>query len=295
VTAARADAPAKVNLRLRVLAREESGYHQIETLFCGIDLSDAIAVELGGDGIELDVQGADLGDVRGNLVFRAASAWYAATGAPPAVRIRLEKRIPHGAGLGGGSSDAATTLRLLDRLHGDLLGISNLLRIGATLGADVPFFVTGDAFALAWGRGERMLALDPLPVRDVVLVVPDQAMATAQAYAELARLRAAGGVGAPVPARLRPASFIDWDAVARAARNDFEPVLIQRIPALAEARSLLAEAGAAPALLSGSGSALFGIFATPEAAGRAASGLEGRFPAWRVIRSRTLAARPLSG
>jgi 4-diphosphocytidyl-2-C-methyl-D-erythritol kinase len=289
---AAAAAPAKINLRLQVLAREDSGYHQIETLFCALELADEISLDTREPGLHLEVHGADLGDVRGNLVYRAASTWFAATGLEPAARIRLTKRVPHGAGLGGGSSDAATTLTLLDQIHGDRLGTANLLRIAATIGADVPFFVARDPLALAWGRGERLLALPPLPVRAVLLAVPDQAMPTALAYAELARRRGHQGGVAPVPARVLAASFADWQCVARAARNDFEAVLFDRIPDLAMARRMLDDAGAEPALLSGSGSSIFGIFESPARAAAAAAALGERFPNWRMLLTRTATAAP---
>jgi 4-diphosphocytidyl-2-C-methyl-D-erythritol kinase len=282
------DAPAKINLFLRVLAREESGYHQIETLFCALELVDTIEIERGGGGIALDVAGADLGDPRGNLVYRAADAFFAAAALPPRARIRLRKRIPHGAGLGGGSSDAAATLRLLDAMHGAPLGAAGLLRIAATLGADVPFFAAGRPLALAWGRGERMLALPPAPRREVLLLVPDEPMATPQAYAELARRRGRAAAATP-PVLLDPGQFGDWAALARLARNDFEAVAFDALGRLREAKALLGARGATPALLSGSGSALFGVFADAAAADAAAAAASATFPAWRCIRTATAA------
>jgi 4-diphosphocytidyl-2-C-methyl-D-erythritol kinase len=279
-------ARAKVNLSLRVLAREESGYHQLETHFCAIELADSLHVESGGSDIELDVRGADLGDPRGNLVFRAATAYFAAIEGEPAARILLEKQIPHGAGLGGGSSDAAATLRLLDALHGNRLGIDRLLRIGSTIGADVPFFVTGAPAALAWGRGERLLPVAAPPARELLLVVPDTAMATAQAYAALARRR--GRLpSTPRAARHDPDALRDWEWIARAARNDFEAVVFERIRGIAHARDRLVELGAAPALLAGSGSALFGVFTTATAADSADNVIRSEFEAWRTFRTRT--------
>jgi 4-diphosphocytidyl-2-C-methyl-D-erythritol kinase len=279
-------ARAKVNLSLRVLAREDSGYHQLETHFCAIELADSLLIEPGVRDIELEVRGADLGDPRSNLVFRAATAYFAAIEGEPGARIMLEKRIPHGAGLGGGSSDAAATLRLLDALHGNRLGIDRLLRIGSTIGADVPFFVTGAPAALAWGRGERLLPVSAPPVRELLLVVPDTAMATAQAYAALARRRGRLPTQ-PNAARHDLDALRDWARLARAARNDFETVVFERIPGLAAARDRLVELGAAPVLLAGSGSALFGVFTDVGAADVAENAIRADFAAWRTIRTRT--------
>jgi 4-diphosphocytidyl-2-C-methyl-D-erythritol kinase len=287
--AAVGNARAKVNLWLRVLAREESGYHQLETMFCALELADTIAIELAGDDIELDVHGADLGDPRGNLVYRAATAYFASIGARACAHVRLEKRVPHGAGLGGGSSDAATTLRLLDALHGEALGTHRLLRIATAVGADVPFFTTGAAAALAWGRGERLLPITPPPPRPVVVAVPDTAMATAHAYAELARRRVRDRAAPPAAVRHDTGALSDWDALVPLAANDFENIVFERIAGLADARERLLRHGASLALLAGSGSAVFGVFADDAAALAAQQALRDAFPAWRILPTRTAA------
>jgi 4-diphosphocytidyl-2-C-methyl-D-erythritol kinase len=282
-------ARAKVNLALRILAREETGYHQLETIFCALELADTIEIALGGDGIRVDVRGADLGDPRGNLVYRAATAFFAAVDRPAAAAIRLEKRVPHGAGLGGGSSDAATTLRLLDALHGRQLGVTRLLRLATTIGADVAFFTAGAPAALAWGRGERLLPIPAPPRRAVLLVVPDTPMPTAHAYGELARRRGRE-VASAVGGMLDYASLGDWQTLARLARNDFEPVAFERIARLADARDTLRRHGAAPALLAGSGSALFGVFDDDAALTAAERALRAGFAAWRLLRTHTATA-----
>jgi 4-diphosphocytidyl-2-C-methyl-D-erythritol kinase len=283
------DAPAKVNLFLRILAREDSGYHQLETLFCALELADTLTVRRGGGDIELTVEGADLGDARGNLVYRAADAYFAAAGLTPRVRIALQKRIPHGAGLGGGSSDAAATLRLLDRLHDGLLGTDRLLRIAITLGADVPFFVAGTPCALAWGRGERLLALPAPERRHVVIIVPDTPISTPHAYAELARRRRPGAAP-PAPACMTPEELGEWNGITRRARNDFEPIAFETVPELRAARARLGGHGGAPVLLSGSGSAMFAVFADPGAAALAAADCQAAHPAWRVLETASATA-----
>lgn len=256
----RVPAPAKLNLRLEVLAREESGYHQLETLFCALDLADELTVELTrAAGIELTVTGAELGPLGDNLVHRAAAAYFAASAVTGGARITLHKRIPAGAGLGGGSSDAAATLSALDALHHDALGAKGRLALGARLGSDVPFFLCGSPLALAWGRGGRLLPLEPLPAADVLLLVPAHGVSTAEAYAALAAARPPAQ-STPEPRVVRWQRLADWHDVARNARNDFELVVLPRIPELAGARDVLHRHGALFSLLTGSGAVFYGVF-----------------------------------
>ena len=170
-------AHAKINLRLVVLAEETSGYHQIETIFCRIALADELSIATAGDaGLTLDVRDADVGPVDDNLVMRAARAWFEAAGIAAHHAITLRKRVPAGAGLGGGSSDAAAALSLLDRMHDQILGPDRLLEIAASLGSDVPFFMVDAPLALAWGRGERILTQPGPDAAPAVVVVPATAV-----------------------------------------------------------------------------------------------------------------------
>lgn len=271
-------APAKVNLFLRVLAREESGYHQVETLFQALELSDHVTLErLAEPGaIHLDVEGvpADaLGAPAQNLAVRAARLLLETVGVQEAgLRIHLVKRIPHGAGLGGGSSDAATVLRGLNEILGRPLGAAELAALGGRLGADVAFFLCGSPLALGWGRGDRLLPLPPLPAADVIVALPQARIATPVAYARLARWRAERGVGAAPARSFDITPWSSWEAVAAEAENDFASALHEAFPELAEIRDALERAGARPALLSGSGSAVFGVF--PEGVRGSLTGVE---------------------
>jgi 4-diphosphocytidyl-2-C-methyl-D-erythritol kinase len=285
-TSIRAFAPAKVNLRLKVLAREDSGYHQLETIFCAIGLADRIEITRMGTGIELDVVGAELGPPEDNLVYRAASAFFSAARMAPGVRIRLEKEVPAGAGLGGGSSNAATTLIALNELFGSPLSPATLFRIGAALGSDIPFFLSGAPRALAWGRGERLLPLPPLPTAPMLVVVPDFPIATADAYRELAELRA-GRTEAPQPAIIDPAKLDDWAGATRLAENDFEAAIFTLYPRLRAIKVSLQDAGATLPLLSGSGSALFGIFPDETTLKTAIPHLRVASPTSRIIETTT--------
>lgn len=253
------EAPAKVNLRLRVLAREESGFHSLETVFCAISLSDQLRIVEGGPGIRLHVEGGgDLGPPERNLAVRAAHAFFSEVGQSPAIEISLRKHTPSAAGLGGGSSDAAAVLVALNALHGDPLPRPRLLQLGIALGSDVPFFLCGSPLALAWGRGERLLPLPPLPPRPLLVAHPGEAMPTAEAFAAIAARRGAGGGGRAFS--MDPADLASWEGVERIAENDFGPVLRERIPRLGEAEERLRAAGARVVLLAGSGSSIFGVF-----------------------------------
>ncbi|MBV9108764.1 MAG: 4-(cytidine 5'-diphospho)-2-C-methyl-D-erythritol kinase [Gemmatimonadetes bacterium] len=257
-------APAKVNLRLCILSREESGYHSLETVFCALSLADEVTVARGAPGIRLEMEGGvDAGPPERNLAVRAAERFYAAIGEAPAIDLHLAKRIPAAAGLGGGSSDAAAVLRALNALHGDPLPREALLQIGIELGADVPFFLCGSPLAIAWGRGERLMPLPPLPSRPVLVAHPGIAMPTPDAFAEVATMR--GGHYEPRAALIDPTALASWESIAALAVNDFEPVVVRRIPVLADALGAMRDAGARIALLAGSGSSIFAIFDDPAA------------------------------
>jgi 4-diphosphocytidyl-2-C-methyl-D-erythritol kinase len=275
-------APAKVNLRLRILAREESGYHQLETVFCAISLADEVAVVRGEAGIRLEVEGGmDVGPPERNLAVRAVERFYREMGIAPAVDLHLTKRIPAAAGLGGGSSDAAAVLRALNTLHGDALPRAALLQLAIELGADVPFFLCGSPLALAWGRGERLMPLPPLPPRPVLVAHPGEAMPTADAFREVAALRTGGY--APEAALIDPDALRSWDSIADLARNDFEPVVLRRIPILADGLAAMRQAGARISLLAGSGSSIFAIFDSDDARDTASAGVDGLgLRMWRV-------------
>jgi 4-diphosphocytidyl-2-C-methyl-D-erythritol kinase len=252
-------AHAKVNLLLRILAREADGYHGLETAFCLLALADRVTVERRPEaGVSLEVAGADTGPAEQNLAVRAAHAVLDATGARFGVVLRLDKQIPVRAGLGGGSSDAAAALIAVNRLAGDVVPRHELLQFAARIGSDVPFFLSGAPFALAWGHGERLLRLPPLPRAPVLLLTPPVAIATPEAYGWIDEARAStsrrGGVA------LDLAALSTWGDVARLSGNDFESVVFGRLPELRQAFEALA--GTRPLLcrLSGSGSTLFAVY-----------------------------------
>lgn len=297
---ARVVAQAKINLLLRVLAREESGHHQIETVFQRIALGDDVLVRTGAKGRSLDCEGADAGPVEKNLAWRAALAFAERAGWPTGFAVEVRKRLPVGGGLGGGSADAAAVLRALNALAPTPLDRDGLLTLAAMLGADVPYLVTEAPIALAWGRGERMLALPALPERDVELLVPPFGVETGAAFAWFDAERS--GACAPAPTLLEPRDLASWASVVMRSRNDLEPAVRARHPALdILLRHAAAERERGVLLaMTGSGSTCFRIVAGPALAAAAEGARYVRSavaPAavpvpvgWRVERTRTVSS-----
>jgi 4-diphosphocytidyl-2-C-methyl-D-erythritol kinase len=287
---ARVKAPAKVNLALQVGIRRADGYHDVDTLFQGIDLADELDVRATGKGIDLTVEGEDAGPPADNLVVRAARAFFAVADMDKGtgLRVKLTKRVPVGAGLGGGSSDAAAMLRALDEIFPDRVDPMEFSDLAAAVGSDVPFFMGDSPLARGLGRGERLELLTPLPAVPGVVVMPDVKVATAEAYAALDQFRAKRR-----PARETPAWKVPrkWEDVAARARNDFQEVIEATHPAVGRALIVLEQTEPMLALLSGSGAACFALFTSDEAADRAFKALE-RARIGRVYRVRTLTSWP---
>lgn len=270
-------AHAKLNLWLRVLAREESGYHSIETLFHRIELHDDVSVTLDSTGERRVTCSADVGAERDNLAYRAGELYCNTTAWDTGFHVDITKRIPAAGGLGGGSADAAATLLALNSMAPAPLTEAGLRAVGGRLGADIPFLLSDSPCALAWGRGDRMLKLPALPQMHVALVVPAFGISTAEAY-RLAEVRAErAGL------QLSMDDLTSWDRLVKIAGNDLAQSPAARAhEQLAGAVSVLREAGAQLADMTGSGSALFGIFhSAPDVAG-----LE-RSTGWPVVLTRT--------
>jgi 4-diphosphocytidyl-2-C-methyl-D-erythritol kinase len=266
------EAPAKINLFLRVVRRREDGYHEIETLFQAIGLADTLTFTSAPDGeFVLVCDDPRLAVDATNLVCRAAAALRAATGCEAGARVTLAKRIPMGGGLGGGSSDAAATLIGLCRLW--KLGLSNddLHALAASLGSDVPFFLRGGT-ALATGRGEILTPLPDSPPLALVLVTPPFGVATPDAYRAW---RPAPDLFCLPTAQECRAALVRGDlaALGAALRNDLEPGVFALYPPLGALRERLLAAGAVAARMTGSGSTLFGLVQDREHACRIAASL----------------------
>lgn len=263
--------PAKINLHLEVVGRRRDGYHEVRTLFQSIDLFDQLTAEDAPPG-ETSLEVAPAGaSPRGpdNLVLRAARAIAEETNIDRGARLRLRKAIPVGGGLGGGSADAAAALVALDRLWGCDLGDSDLHRLAAGLGSDVPFFLHG-GLALGIGRGDEVF---PLPDREptaVVVAVPKVQIPTAEAYALLgAQLTSERQEGTLYAFVVGLQGRFDW----RVMTNEFEEAVVGGWPEVGEALWMLRTSHPIHASLSGSGAASFAVFDSREAARGAAADL----------------------
>jgi 4-diphosphocytidyl-2-C-methyl-D-erythritol kinase len=258
-------APAKINLSLRVIAKREDGYHEIETFMCPIPLADELTIDVDpGDAIEFTCSDPSLPLGDDNLVVRAARLYRAATSLPTSgLRIHLEKNIPHGAGLGGGSSDAAATLLALHELLPDTH--VDLYDLAAQLGSDVPFFLVRSA-AVCRGRGERV---EPVatPHFHLLLLKPNFSVPTPWAYSRWEQSRELPGV---------PYAAQQIEGITLI--NDLERPVFEKFLTLASMKQwLLAQPELAAALMSGSGSTLFAILHSPSAAAEVATRAKSHF------------------
>lgn len=251
-------AHAKVNLFLRILARETSGYHQIETAFVLLELADELVVTRIAQGVELQVDGPDLGPAEENLAVRAAHAVLDATGRKFGVRVELTKRIPARAGLGGGSSDAAAALHAVNALAENAVPRHELHHFAAKLGADVAFFASGAPLALAWGRGERLYRLTPPPPAPALIVVPPIGVATPDAYRWWDELHP--DVPARGPVVLDADALSTWGSIGRLGGNDFEVAVFGKHPPLRTLYERLAGTRPLWVRLCGSGSAVAAVY-----------------------------------
>jgi len=247
-------APAKLNLFLHINGRRADGYHDLQTMFQLLDWGDEIGIEVTDDPRIERIEGpADI-DPATDLAVRAALALQRANGARQGARIRVRKRVPVGGGLGGGSSDAATVLLVLNRLWGTSLTPAELASLGLALGSDVPIFVHGSS-AWAEGRGEKLTPLE-LPEAWYLVVHPGVAVATAEIF--------------QAPELTRNSPIITIRALSPGqTRNDCEPVVRSRYPAVAAALDWLG--ARATARLSGTGSCVFASFASAADAERVAA------------------------
>lgn len=291
---ARVRCPAKINLHLEVGPRREDGFHEVATIFQAIGLWDELDAEPDAAlTLGCDVPGLSTGE--DNLVIRAARALQARFDVHGrGARLYLRKSIPAGGGLGGGSSDAAGALVLLSRVWGLPAMPADLTALAAGLGSDVAFFLRGGT-AVGTGRGERISPAPALGRLSVVLGIPPFPIATAEAYRALA---ARGERAFPAGAALTPPAFgvslrgllikLGGENDFGPARNDLEEVVLEGRPELAAYRRELSGAGARLALVSGSGSTVFGLFDRDDTAAAAAADLARRWPAWRTLRTRTV-------
>ncbi len=273
-----AEARAKLNLRLRVFPAGDDGFHPLETIFCRIDLADRVRVRLWPEPHRVWMHlrgGLDVPDGPENLAFRAAALFGDWAGVQGGIEVDLEKKIPPGSGLGGGSSDAAAVLRTLERVLHLEGGMEALMDMAAELGSDVPFLAADLPLAIGRGRGERLEPGPVLETRPMLIALPDLSISTAKAYAEWDAGLERGAVAVGEPVAISEEQLSSWDQVRELAVNDFEPVILDRYPRLAGIKGALKDSGATIALLSGTGSALFGVYESDSERDEARSRLAG--------------------
>lgn len=265
-------ARAKINWTLDILGQRADGYHLMDMLMQTVDLADILTLEA-SETFTLRTEGMEDLPMKDNLVLRAAVAFQNATGYAGGASFHLEKHTPVGAGMGGGSADAAAVLFGLNRLWNIGLNLDTLADIGATLGADVPFLLYG-GLARVGGIGERIVSLKPAPMIPLVVLQPCQALSTKEVFTAFDSLSK----------RTHPdtdkaqASLLtgNLSALAEVTGNVLQAVSEQKRPQIGEAIAALDALGASPALMTGSGSAVFGAFPHPQAAAAA----------YRVLRKR---------
>jgi 4-diphosphocytidyl-2-C-methyl-D-erythritol kinase len=280
---ARVRAFAKINLDLRVLGKRPDGYHELRTIFQTVSLADTLEIAF-TPARRTAIELRDPAAIPENLVARAAALVMDAMRRVGRVFLQLEKRIPMGAGLGGGSSDAAAVLLALPVLAGRRLSVATLCSLGQQLGSDVPFFLLGGT-AAGIGRGTELFPLPDAPSCAGLIVAPGVHISTADAY----RALSPGLTTESQQNKIFSFQSHTWDAGDGAAGgNDFEPVVFERESRLAALKKRLIRAGASQAMMSGSGSALFGLFRDPAAARLAVErfGREKTFPITLVSRAR---------
>jgi 4-diphosphocytidyl-2-C-methyl-D-erythritol kinase len=272
----RIPAYAKINLRLEILGKRADGYHELRTIFQTVSLHDTLTFRATrGAGISLVIRGNDALSQEAaekNLVYRAADALRRELKIHPGVEIVLQKNIPTGRGLGGGSSDAAAALLGYLQFTGKQIGIVRLLEIAAELGADVPFFLFGGR-ALGISKGDEIYPLPDLAKRTLLIVSPREIhVPTPDAYLWLHAPELASLTKSAAHHKLFRFCALCWSAQGERLSNDFEAAVFQRHPRLAQIKRALLRGGASEALLAGSGSAVFGVFPSPAKARRAVAG-----------------------
>jgi 4-diphosphocytidyl-2-C-methyl-D-erythritol kinase len=256
---------AKVNYALEVRGLRDDGYHEISSVYQSVSLADELEIERSRGGFELifEPDGVEVGPLEENTVYKAWALLWETSGHELPVRIRLHKKIPAGAGLGGGSADAAAVLVGMNELFDLGLRTEDLRRLGARIGADVPFCVSGGT-ALGEGVGDVLTPLPAPPAHHLLLAKPDRSADTGGIYRAYDGRAGRGGASAEqVVAALRSGSLKTF---AGAVGNDLEPVTAELIPEVAAYTRALLQSGALGAAMTGTGTAVYGIFDAEDAA-----------------------------
>lgn len=253
-------ANAKLNLYLDITGKRPDGYHLLETVMQSVDLCDIVTVKLAGEEVDVDCSDPRIPGGAENICFKAAELYSKATGRNFGVKIHIDKRIPHGAGMGGGSADAAAVLTGLNRLFNDALSREELLKLAADIGADVPFCIKG-GLKLCKGTGDELYDVKPLPERVYLVVMPDFRCNTKEAYERWDN--------GPIPPHKRVEEFINsGEKFPEKIYNTFAELYSDK--RISDVTGKLRLFGAENAALTGSGAAVFGVFKDEKTASLAA-------------------------
>jgi len=273
------EANAKINLTLDILGKRPDGYHEVAMVMQSVGLSDLVRLEARDKEITLSLDSSEVPADASNLAYQAARVFMDCTGIKKGVAIQIEKRIPVAAGLAGGSADAAAVFRGMDSLFETKLSVSELARMGETIGSDIPFCVMGGTM-LATGRGEILRRLPDIPEAWVVLAKPVESISTAWAYRTYDEKPAADH---PDNQAMMAALKDDLDAVARHVGNVLETAAVPSYPVIEAYKRCLTANGALTAMMSGSGPTVFALADTEKNARGAAEALKNAYPAAAVF------------
>jgi 4-diphosphocytidyl-2-C-methyl-D-erythritol kinase len=279
---------AKINLTLDVLDRRADGFHDIKSVMQSIDLSDTLQIRrTEGNSVEVTSSDPGIPSGPGNTVYDAAMLFKNAANIIDGMNMRIEKRIPHQAGLGGGSSDAAGALVGLNRLFSSPLSQDELAKLAAKIGSDVPYFLVGGTAAIG-GRGDVVAKLPDAPVLELVVIKPEVGVSTPWAYGRLDEIshrksKAASGM------MITAVQDGNREQIVRNLSNDFEEVVVAGLPEIAEAKRDMIELGAEQTLLCGSGAAVFGVFGEVVEAEKASKILRKKYHFMAVARTTPVA------
>ncbi len=278
MTSIKIKAFAKVNTYLKILSKRPDGFHDIDTIMQNISLCDEISVAESDNGISIGSDDPSIPSGEGNICHKTARHMLGISGRR-GVTVKIEKKIPSGAGLGGGSSDAAAVIRALDLLWDLSLDKNAMMRIAADIGSDVPFFIEGGR-ARCRGRGEVVEKLSDIDEQYLVLIKPEESVPTKWAYEEFDKLsskpdyKCFGSKEGGMVCSQNPQTHYE---------NDFERVILPKYPVIKKAKDLLTSAGADTALMTGSGSAVFGVARDREHAERIRSKIKDQYPSSYLV------------
>ncbi len=268
---------AKINLTLDIVGRRPDGYHDLESVMQSVDIADVLHVSVtSGSGIKITTDVPEIPSGPSNTVYKACALFKDAAEVDCGIAVSIEKRIPVEAGLGGGSSNAAAALLALNAMFEDVLTTDELIAVAARVGSDVPYFIAGGT-ALISGRGELIEELPSAPEMDIVIAKPEKGVSTSWAYGRLAATPGRESL-AGTEAMIEAIESGDRSKVVAAMANDFDAVVCEAFPAIAELKRSLLDLGAEFAMLCGSGSGVYGVFDSPDKAKSAAETLAGKYP-----------------